>query len=398
MSRRVVGTLTALLLLAGCSNAASPAAAQPSPSTLPAAGQSPVPSPTAARDPLIVFVKRGSVALATADGQVLYSAPTPMDSGEIALGELGSSDAALIGHYWGADGIPLSPLAIGLLDRSGAITDLDPAAANFFGDVGVWGSPVVFNGHDALLVRQSSVDAAQYIKLDLLTGDFTVLLTVTKLPVHLSASDGATQAVSVTPLGTSPDASVARVMVKKAVVDGQPVPGAAYFEIDLRTSAVTGPRALPDIGPVAISADGRYIAWTLWTPVSGSKQRDLYIRDLVTGHESTIYNVRFLNEEDRSGIHFSPDDAYVALEGYGSDSFMGFEVYNVATNDLVRVVPASERDTPDADVPLWWAGSNTIVYQTTDASGVQSGHRLDLDSGEITDYAADMGVPVLILS
>jgi hypothetical protein len=386
--------LTAVVLLAACSNTASPAAAQPSPSAQPSAGQSPTPAP----NPLVVFIKPGSVALATPDGQVLSSTPTQLDSGEIAIGELRTSDGALIGHYWGPDGIPLVPLAIGVLDRKGAITNLDPAAASFFGDVGVWGSPVVFNGRDALLVRQTSADTAQYIKLDLLTGDFKVLLTVTKLPVHQAAADGPPQAVSVTALGTSADASVARVMVKRAIVDGQAVPGAAYFEIDLRTSAVTGPRALPDVGPVAVSADGRYAAWTLWTPVSGSKQRDLYIRDLVTGQESTIYNVRFLNEEDRSGIHFSPDDAYVALEGYGSDSFMGFEVYRVATNDLVRVVPASQPNVPNADVPLWWAGSQTIVYQTTDASGVQSGHRFDVDTGEITDYPVDLGAPVLILN
>ena len=396
MSRRELGALTALLVLAACSNATSPTAAQLSPSAQPSAGQSPVPSPATA-NPLVVFIKRGSVSLATPDGQVLSSTPTQLDSGEIAVGELGSSDAALIGHYWGPDGKPLTSLAIGVLDRKGAITNLDPGAASFFGDVGVWGSPVVFNGRDALLVRQISADTAQYGRLDLLTGDFKVLLTVTKLAVHQPGAGGTTQAVSITPLGTSPDASVARVMVKSAVVEGQAVPGAAYFEIDLRTGAVTGPRALPDVGPVAISPDGRYVAWTSWTPVTGSRQRDLYIRDLATGQDSTIYNVAYVNDEAGSGIHFSPDDAYVAVEGYGSDSVMGFEVYNVATYDRVRVVPATEPSAPNADVPLWWTDPNTIVYQTTDASGVQSGHRLDVDSGDVTDYANDLGAPVLIL-
>ena len=384
MLRRLVAVASAILL-AGCSNNASPTAAHPTPT---APGASPIPSPSPASNPLLVFVKHGSVALATPDGSVLFSAATTLDSGEFAQGELRSSDAALIGHYLDAAGSPISPLQIGLLDRSGHITTIGPSAAAVFSYVGVWGSPVVYDGHDALIVQQTSADTAQYVKLDLVTGDVTVLLSVKQL---------GPQAVTLIALGTSADSSLARVLVRRGIVAGQREPGAAYFEIDLNTLAVSGPHALPDVGPVVLSADGRYAAWTLATPVSGSNQRDLYIQNLVTGQQTTIYNVRFLNQSDHTGIQFSPDDAHVALEGYGGDSQMGFEIYDVATNDLVRSTPAGQPDASNTDVPMWWADSNTVVYQATDASGTRSGHRLEIDTGDITDYPDELGAPVLML-
>lgn len=413
--QRLVVVIAAAVILSGCaataqqsagrpSQTASPeqspsqtASPEPSPSAIvspipaasPSLSPSPVASPTGAAGPLLVFVKPGSVALVRPDGTVLTSTETTMDSGEVATGEYQLSTAALIGHYWGQDGNPTSPLAIAVLDRTGTISPLAPAAAKVLTEQ--WAQIVL--GHEALLVRATE-EKADYLRLDLTTGALTVLLTVTGLP-PVGFNDGPPLAVQMTTLGTNADGSVVRVMVTHVKVGARSIDGPAYLEIDLNSNRVKGPWSLPNVGPLAMSGDGRFIGWTEWAPVSGS-QRDLHVRDLTSGREWTVPKVPYQNESDHAGVQFSPDDGYVLLEGYGSDS-MGFAVYDMATHRMVGSAPAPEPDEPLANVPLWWTDSHTLVYQTVDASGTASGHRFDVGTGAITDYPAELGAPVLML-
>jgi hypothetical protein len=115
-----------------------------------------------------------------------------------------------------------------------------------------------------------------------------------------------------------------------------------------------------------------------------------------TGKEATLPGLSF-GDNTGSGIRFSPDDGYVVVEGFADDSSMGFTVYDVASNEPIRSVPASQADGLTADIPLWWTDSHTIVYQAVDSSGTASGHRFDVTTGAIIDYPLELGAPVLVL-
>jgi hypothetical protein len=392
---RLALVVAAAFLLSGCAGQQPTARATSSPSATPTArlpsDTSPVASPAPARNPILVFVTKGSVALVRPDGTVVASIPTVRDSGEVAQHQFGRSDAALIGHYWDADGNQTSPLAISLLDRTGRIVPLAPAAATLLADTDIWSSPIVFDGHYALVLKgevfpsPSYTAIARYLALDLTSGKVTVLLSATNLPPGpTSGLDGPPPSVDITPLGTTGDGSVARVMVAHVAINGQSIEGRAYFEVDLASLRVSGPHSLPNVGPLAMSADGRYIGWT---------DGQLHIRDLTTGVETTASGAPYSNETAHGGIRFSPDDAYVLVEGYGTES-MGFAVFDRASGRLMQSIALSEPDEPNADVPVWWTDGHTVVYQSL---GSPSGHRIEVVSGAVADYAAELGAPVLML-
>ena len=132
--------------------------------------------------------------------------------------------------------------------------------------------------------------------------------------------------------------------------------------------------------------------------VSGKGVRDLHIRDLTTGHETSVGDVPFSNEAAHGGIRFSPDNSYVSLEGYG-ESGMGIAVYDLGGRSLSLITGARPNDEPLDNVPLWWTDAHTIVYQTTDATrATRSGHKLDVTTGSVVDYPAELGAPVLMLA
>ena len=325
---------------------------------------------------------------------------TLMDSADIAQRELDPSDAALVGHYWDPAGNTVSPLAFSIYDRQGVLTPVTPAAIKVLGSVDLFWSPLVIGGHDLLGVQVVSVDLSRYIRLDLRTGKVTTLLTATNLllPLPSGASGGEPHEVNMTSMGTTSDSSIARVMVVQAVVNGVRIPGAAYFDIDLRSLEVTGPHALPNVGPQVISADGRYLAWTQWSDVPGSAAHVLHVRDLASGHETAIADVPYYNEAAHAGIKFSPDDSYITLQGYGASSSMGLAIFDLRSNVLVQSFKTPQPDEVLQDVPVWWTDGRTIVYQTTAASGVKQGHRLDVITGALVDYSLELGAPVLMLS
>jgi len=389
---RLALAVAAAMFFCGCAAQQSVARTTSSPSAAGAASPSPAssPSPSPPRDAILVFVRPGAVSLVRPDGTVISStSTTTLDRGEVAQAQFFTSDGALIGHYWDPVGNPTSPLAIALLDRAGTITPLAPSAAEVIREMGPWGSPIVV-GPFVLLV-QATIDKADYVRLDLATGETTVLFTAQALPYpDVSIPPGGDgpipQAVKMVTMGTTPDRGTVRVMVLNVSVGGQAIPGPAYFQIDLRTLLVTGPYRLP-VSPAAMSADGRLVGW-----MDGV----LHLREVSSGKDSTILDVPYQNGGDHGGIRFSPDDAYVLVEGYG-DGSMGFAVYEVATHRLIRSIPAAEPDEPLADVPLWWTDSHTIVFKTVDASGAASGHRFDIATGKITNYPAGLGAPVLML-
>jgi len=355
-------------------------------------------STTSARGAVLVFITAGTVSAIRTDGTVIATVRTTMDSADIARHQFDSSDAALIGHYWDQNGQPIMPLTISVFDRSGSATPVAAAAAKVLMAVDLFASPIVVGGHYLLAVQEMSLDTSRYIRLDLTTGAVTTLLTATNLPpepLPSGALGGEPRPVQMTPLGTAGDGSLARVMVVHAAIDGVSTSGTAYYDIDLGTLKVSGPHALPNVGPLAISADGRYIGWLQFTTVPGSPVRELHVRDLVTGAETTMGAAPFVNEAAHAGIRFSPDDSYVLVEGYGGAS-MGFAVFRLATHRLIQSVPANEADEPNADVPIWWTDSHTVVYGTTDG-GVNSGHRLDVETGAHSDFPAELGAPVLML-
>jgi hypothetical protein len=320
-----------------------------------------------------------------------------MDSDGLARFQFDASNAALIGRIWDSSGA--QTLALSLFNRNGAITPLVPAASIALGDSDFLQSPIVVDGHSVLLVR-ADLEVAQYIRLDLTNGKVTVLLTAKYLAQELpsGALGGEPHPVDMEPLGTTRDGSVARVMVRHATFNGAAIGGQAYFEIDLRTLRVTGPHALPNVGPIAISADGRYIAWSELRVVSGNGIRDLHIRDLATGHETTIGRMPFSNEAAHGGVRFSPDDSYVSLEGYGEQG-MGIAVYDLGGRRLTLITSARPNVEPLDNVPSWWTDEHTIVYQTTDlARTTRTGHRLDVTTGSVVDYPAELGGPVLMLA
>jgi hypothetical protein len=352
--------------------------------------------------PLLVFIKAGVVALVRPDGTVANVTPTAhMDSDELARYEFELSDAALVGHIWGPNGEQLSTTSLSLYHRDGTITPLAPAAAEHLNGADIFNSPIAVDGHNILLVESIPPESWRYVKLDLTSGAVTVLLTATWSPPAPppGAMDGPLpSSANITPLGTNRDGSVARLMVTDVVVDGTAIKGQSYFEIDLRTLRVTGPHALPNVGPIAISADGRYIAWSELRVVSGKGVRDLHIRDLTTGHETSVGDVPFSNEAAHGGIRFSPDNSYLSLEGYGEKG-MGIAVYDLGGRRLTQITGARPNDEPLDNVPLWWTDAHTIVYQTTDATRAsRSGHRLDVTTGSLVDYPAELGAPVLMLA
>jgi hypothetical protein len=404
----LAATMAALALFSACGSPAvapNPAVAKISPS--PIASPSPVVSPSASpvtlSSSLLVFVKPGAVALVRPDGTVADTTKTPMDSADIAQYEFDLSDAALIGHYWGADGNPALPLAFSVYDQNGRVTTVPPAAAKVLNDVDIFRSPIIVAGHYLLVIRAtvpaSGPPTSAYTMLDLATGKVTTLLTATSRPAVLppGALGGEPHEVDMTPLGTAIDGSVARVMVVHAIVNGASISGAAYFDIDLRSLQVTGPHALPTVGTLAISADERYAAWSELRIVGGKGVRDLHILELVTGRQTTIADGPFSNESAHGGIKFSPDDSYVSLEGYGAAS-MGFAVFDVRSSRLLQSIAASQPNEPLANVPLWWTDSHTLVYQATAASGVKVGHRLEVVSGAQAEYPSELGTPVVMLS
>jgi len=326
-----------------------------------------------------------------------------MESADIAQYEFDLSDAALIGHYWGADGYPASPLALSVYDHRGGTSAVPPAAAKVLTGVDIFNSPIIVAGNNLLVINAtvpaSGPPTSTYIELDLVTGRVKPLLTAISLPDVLppGALGGEPHEVAMTPLGTSIDGSVARVMVVHAIVQGASIPGAAYFDIDLRSLQVTGPHALPNVGALAVSADERYTAWSELRVVDGKGVRDLHILELATGRQTTIANVPFSNEAAHAGIKFSPDDSYVSLQGYGVAS-MGIAVFNMQSSRIVQTTSASQPDEPLANVPLWWTDLHTLVYQTTAAPGIKLGHRLDVVTGAQADYPSELGAPVLMLS
>jgi hypothetical protein len=301
----------------------------------------------------------------------------------------------LIGHFWDANFNPTSPLAIALLDRAGAITPLAPSAVQFITNNYPTWSPIVI-GHYMLIVA-ATLEKAEYIRLDLTSGQVTVLLTAIGLP-QTGYNDGPPPLVDMTALGTTPDGSVARVLVSHVVVDGRKIDGAAYFDIDLRSAKAAGSHAIANVGRIGMSADGRYVGWWDWTPapkVVG--QKELHVRDLTTGTEWKV-SEPYQNEAPLGGIRFSPDDGYVVVEGVGSDSRMGFAVYDMATHALVKSVSADQPEVPAfGEVPLWWPDDHTVVYKTVGAGGAASGHRFDIATGAVTDYPTELGAPVLML-
>ena len=396
-----------MALLSACGSpvaAPNPAAIKVSPS--PFASPSPAisPSPVPLSSPLLVFVKPGAVALVRPDGTVINTTKTRMDSSDIAQDQFDLSNAALIGHYWDAAGNPALPLALSVYDQLGRVTAVPAAAAKVLNDIRIFSSPIIVARHYLLAIHAtvpaSGSPVSTYLRLDLATGKVTPLLKATSLPDVLPAGalGGEPHEVDMTPLGTNIDGSVARVMVVHAIVNGASIPGAAYFGIDLRSLKVTGPHALPQVGPVAISADERYAAWSEGRVVGGKGVQDLHVLELVTGRQTTIANVPFSNESAHGGIKFSPDDSYLSLEGYAPTSSMGIAVFDLRSNRLVRSLAASGPDEALANVPLWWTDSHTLAYQTTDASGVKLGHRLEVVSGARADYPSELGAPVLMLS
>jgi len=334
------------------------------------------------------------VALVRPDGTVVDTTPTQVDTADIARYEFDVSDAALIGAF---------PSALSVYDHSGRLTAVPPAAARVLGDASILSSPIIVAGHYLLVIRAtvpaSGPPKSSYTKLDLATGEVTALLTATSLPDVLppGALGGEPHEVDMTAMGTTLDGSVARVMVVHAIVNGASIPGAAYFDIDLRSLQVTGPHALPNVGTLAISADERYAAWSELRVVAGKGVRDLHILELATGLQTTISAVPFSNESAHGGIKFSPDDSYVSLEGYGAAS-MGIALFDLRSSRLVQSIAASQPDEPLANVPLWWIDSHTLAYQTTAAPSGKLGHRLEVVSGAIEDYPSDLGAPVLLLS
>ena len=399
-------TVAAAAFLSACGSPAvapNPAAAKISPS--PVHSLSPVvsPSPPIQSSALLVFIKPGAVALVRPDGTMADITKTQMDSADVAQYQFDLSDAALIGHYWGADGNPALPVALSVYDQKGRLTAVAPAAAKVLNEVDIFHSPIIVGGNDLLVidatVPASGPPTSTYIRLDLASGNVTPLLTATALPDVLpsGALGGEPHQVAMTPLGTTLDSSVARVMVVHAIVNGASISGAAYYDIDLRSLQLTGPYALSNVGTVAISADERYAAWTELRVVNGKGTRDLHVLELLTGRQTTISDVPFVNESAHGGIKFSPDDSYLSLEGYGAAS-MGIAVFELGSSRLVQSIAASQPNGPLANVPLWWTDSHTFVYQTAAPSGIKLGHRLDVVSGAQGDYPSELGAPVLMLS
>ncbi len=397
MTRRGLhGIATSIAALAFVATACGSPAISPGPVAA-KTSPSPLASPSSAPGPssLIVFLKPGAMYLVRPDGSVADVQKTQLDSGDVAQHEYDQSDAALVGTT--------GPLGFAVYDRNGAVSTVGPAAAKVLNEVDILRSPIIVAGHDLLVIKASVPDAgpptSTYIKLDLASGKVTPLLTATSLPDVLpsGALGGEPHEVDMEPLGTTRDGSVARLMVVHAIVKGVSIPGAAYFDIDLRSLAVTGPRALPNVGTIAISADARYAAWSELRVVDGKGVRDLHILELASGREATIAKVPFTNEAPHGGIKFSPDGSYVSLQGYGAGS-MGFAVFDMQSNRIVQSVVASQPDAPLADVPLWWADSHTVVYQTTAFPAGKRGHRLDVLSGATADYSAELGAPVLVFA
>jgi len=325
-----------------------------------------------------------------------------MDSADIAQYEYDQSDAALIGHYLGADGYPALPLALSIYDRKGGVTTVSPEAAKVLNGVDIFRSPIIVGGRYLLVidakVPQTGPPTSTYVEVDLVSGKVTPILIATSLPAVLPPGGLGMEPheVDMEPLGTTSDGSVARLMVVHAIVKGVSITGAAYFDIDLGSLEVTGPHALPDVGTVAISADARYAAWSESRVVDHKGVHDLHILELATGHQSTIPNVPFVNESLHGGIKFSPDDSYLSLQGYGAGS-MGIVVFDLRSTLQVRSMAANQPNEPLANVPLWWTDAHTLVYQTTMGFD-KRGHRLDVVSGATADYPTDLGTPVLVLA
>jgi hypothetical protein len=357
----------------------------------------PLASPSSAPGPssLIVFLKPGAMSLVRPDGSVADVQKTQLDSGDVAQHEYDQSDAALVGTN--------GALGFAVYDRDGAVSHVGAAAAKVLNEVDLLRSPIIVAGHDLLVIKAGVPDVgpptSTYIKLDLASGKVTPLLTATSLPDVLppGALGGEPHEVDMEPLGTTGDGLVARLMVVHALVKGVSITGAAYYDINLQSLAVTGPHALPSVGTIAISADARYAAWSELRVVDNKGVRDLHILELAAGREATISKVPFVNEAPHGGIKFSPDGSYVSLQGYGAGS-MGFAVFDLRSNRIVQSVVASQPDGPLADVPLWWTDTHTVVYQTTAFPAGERGHRLDVLSGATADYPAELGVPVLVFA
>jgi len=77
---------------------------------------------------------------------------------------------------------------------------------------------------------------------------------------------------------------------------------------------------------------------------------------------------------------------------------MGLAIFDLRSNVLVQSFKTPQPDEVLQDVPVWWTDGRTIVYQTTAASGVKQGHRLDVITGALVDYSLELGAPVLMLS
>lgn len=388
----IITVALASALLCSC-GASTPTAGQPSstPRMSPA-------SPPASR-PLLVFYKAGTLSLVWPDGTVAHELQTPYGPYGTGLHQFDSSAAVVIGQDYASQA---------LLTRDGVNTPIAPAAAALLNSPSYSLSterPIVIDAH-TLLGVQGSDPTINYIELDLATGTATTLLTATALPSsrlvipHLLA------------LGTRLDHSVAHVFVDNVVVNGKTITGAAYFDINVQSRAITGPHALPTgaDGSMAMSADGHYAAWVAGgTAINGNATWDLHILDLATGTNSTILNVPYVAAEGSVGLRFSPDDSYVSLEGSAgpaqpsSYGYMGIAVVEVKTARVVQVVDVTHVSGDEIGT-VGWTGPHALVYSTNSTTRPGSfdsanvvGHSLDAQSGSKQDYPAGLGAPVLLL-
>jgi hypothetical protein len=300
-----------------------------------------------------------------------------------------SSNAVLIGRDYAIQAV---------LTRDGAIASLAPAAAALLNTAGsdvASERPILIDDHTLLGVKVSG-PIWNYIELDLTSGKASTLLSVTEAP-----SQGLPQVGNLMALGTTLNRSVAHVFVNDVIVNGQTITGGAYFDIDLRTGAATGPRALPagaaDASSIAMSADGRYAAWLAGgTGLNGSATWDLHILDLTTGSDTPLRNVPYVDS-----LRFSPDDRYVSLEGSAgpadpaSYGYAGIAIVEVDTARIVRFVDVTHVSVDEIST-VGWTGPDTLVYTTT-VSGSTAGHSLNVQSGSDQEYPVALGTPVLML-
>jgi hypothetical protein len=395
--RSAVVLPAAVLFLAACggaNNLGAPTATQSSASATPTAGQ-PSPTPTASPtpapipDPLLVFATAGALSLVWPDGTVAHEVPTAYGTLNAGSNQFDSSDAVLISRDYAAQAV---------LTRDGAIASLAPAVAALLNPVGsdvTSMRPILIDDHTLLGVEVSG-PMWNYIELDLTSGKVTTLLSVKEAP-----SQGFPQVANMVALGTTLDHSVAHVFVNDVIVNGKTITGSAYFNIDLRTGATTGPRALPagvdDTSSIAMSADGRYAAWLAGgTGLKGSATWDLHILDLTTGSDTTLRNVPYIDS-----LRFSPDDRYVSLEGSAgpadpaSYGYAGIAIVEVDTARIVRFVDVTHVSVDEIST-VGWTGPDTLVYTATVGASTV-GHSLDVQSGSDQEYPVALGAPVLML-